>query len=106
MNYHALGFGDVGLAAGMMGVNIGLSVAFRLGLERSLLWASVRMTAQLLLVGYALEWIFSLRHPLLAAVLGAAFVVMGLVLLGILRISPWYQAQYVIPCWGWCSATP
>lgn len=132
MNYHALSFGDVGLAAGMMAVNIGLSVAFQLGLERSLLWASVRMTAQLLLVGYALEWIFSLQHPLpvlamallmagiagvtavqhtsgrfpgvywdaLVAVLGVAFVVMGLVLLGILRISPWYQAQYVIPLLG------
>lgn len=132
MHYHALSFFDVALASLLMGVNLGLSFAFRLGLARSLLIASVRMASQLLLVGYALEWIFSLAHPLpvilmalmmagvagvtavnqtshrfpgiywdsLVAVLGASFLITALAVLGILRLQPWFEAQYVIPLLG------
>lgn len=36
----------------------------------------------------------------LVAVLGASFLVTAFALLGILRLAPWYQAQYVIPLLG------
>lgn len=132
MHYHPLSFIDVGLAALFILVNLGLSFAFKLGLARNLLLASVRMVSQLLLVGYALQWIFSLNHPLpvlvmalmmtgvagytavhntphrfagiywdsLVAVLSASFLITALTVLGILRLQPWFEAQYVIPLLG------
>ncbi|HEY9828350.1 MAG TPA: iron export ABC transporter permease subunit FetB [Stenomitos sp.] len=60
------------LAASLILINVGLSIAFRLGLEKSLGIATVRMTVQLLLVGYVLNWIFSVDSPWL--VLSVAFV--------------------------------
>lgn len=44
-------------------VSAGLvSLSLRLGLERSLLVASLRTVGQLLLIGYVLRWVFELRH--------------------------------------------
>lgn len=72
--YLAIGLPQVGLAAALMLVNVGLSWALRLGLARSLVVASLRMSAQLLLLGLVLDWVFGLNQPapLLAIALAMA----------------------------------
>jgi len=62
--YIHLGPVELALAAALIGINLLLSVALRLGMGRRLLVASARMTAQLLLIGLVLEWVFALREPL------------------------------------------
>lgn len=61
--YLRLGYGQVGLAALLILINGGISLALRLGLERRLLVASVRTTVQLLLVGMVLQQVFALQSP-------------------------------------------
>lgn len=53
---------DLGIAASLILVNMAISLALRLGLEARWLIAGLRTIAQLLLIGYLLEWVFSLRH--------------------------------------------
>jgi len=65
VNYITISVWQLGLAALLILINLGISIALRLGLERSLAIASVRMVVQLLLVGYVLEWIFALNNPIL-----------------------------------------
>lgn len=130
--YLPIGPWQLALAALLIVVNVALSLGLRLGLERSLLVASVRMTVQLLLIGLVLEWVFALERPLpilaiallmsalagvsavqrtkrrfagvywdsLVSVLAAAFMVTGFALLGVVRVRPWYEAQYLIPLLG------
>ncbi|HEY9721862.1 MAG TPA: iron export ABC transporter permease subunit FetB [Oscillatoriaceae cyanobacterium] len=127
-----LGIGQLALAAALMGVNVVLSLFFSLGLGRDLVVASLRMTIQLLLVGYVLTWIFAQGQPVpvlvaasamaiaagiaavdrtkrrfrgiywqsTVAIMGAAFGVTALALVGILQIRPWYDAQLAIPLLG------
>jgi putative ABC transport system permease protein len=45
-------------------INLAISFRLRLGLSRNLLIASIRMTVQLLILGFALEFIFALNTPL------------------------------------------
>jgi putative ABC transport system permease protein len=70
--YIALTAWQVAIAASLVLVNGAVSVALKLGLERSLLLASVRMVAQLLLIGYVLLWVFQSNSA--AAVLALAAV--------------------------------
>lgn len=63
-DYLHIGYGQLGLAALLLVVNLGLSFALRLGLGRQFTIAAIRMTVQLLLVGFVLEWLFSLNRPL------------------------------------------
>jgi putative ABC transport system permease protein len=56
--YVELSAWQVAIAGSLVLVNGVISVAFRLGLERSLLMASARMVVQLLLIGYVLRWVF------------------------------------------------
>lgn len=131
-DYLQIGYLQLVLASLLILVNLGLSLWLRLGLTRSLLIATARMTTQLLLVGFALEFIFSLNQPLpillvalvMASVAGVAavnrtsrrfagiywdslvmvtassFVVTGFSLAGVIRVTPWYDAQYAIPLLG------
>ncbi|MCB9795723.1 MAG: iron export ABC transporter permease subunit FetB [Alphaproteobacteria bacterium] len=71
-----LGAFELGLAAALLAINGALSVALGLGLERKLLIASLRATAQLGVLGVILVPVFSLGHPLPVAVL--ALVMLGL----------------------------
>jgi putative ABC transport system permease protein len=64
----ALSTVQVACAAGLMLVNIGISWALRLGLEKTFFWASVRMVGQLTLLGLILSWIFA-RQSLLEVLL-------------------------------------
>ncbi len=57
-----LDYWDVALASLLILVNAGLSLSLRLGMERTLLIASVRTVVQLLLIGLILEWVFGLEH--------------------------------------------
>lgn len=59
-----LSFADLGLAYGLILLTAGLARWQRFGGEGKLLWASVRMVVQLLAIGYLLEGVFALRHPL------------------------------------------
>lgn len=62
--YIPLGYPELAVGASLVFVNAALSFVLRLGLERRLLWAASRMTAQLLLVGFVLKWAFESAHPL------------------------------------------
>jgi len=60
------------LAAGLVLLSAGLSLALKLGIHRSLLLAALRMTVQLLLVGLLLRAIFSS---------GSAWLTLGLIVI-------------------------
>lgn len=72
--YIQIGYPQLALASLLMLINVGLSLWLRLGMEKRLLVAAFRMTAQLLLIGLVLEWIFALRDPLIILLLA---LVMG-----------------------------
>lgn len=63
MSYVSLDAIDLVLAATLVLVNAAVSLAFGLGLERTLVVVSVRMVAQLTLVGLVLKWIFAATAP-------------------------------------------
>ncbi len=65
---------DLVLASVFILVNAGLSLALRLGLERQLLIAAVRMILQLLLVGLVLKVVFAAASPWLTALV-ATFMI-------------------------------
>ena len=58
------------LASVLMAVNIGLSIILRLGMAKKWIIASLRMTAQLMLVGFLLDWIFAMNNPLWILIVG------------------------------------
>jgi putative ABC transport system permease protein len=123
---------QLGLAALLIAIDLLLSIGLRLRLEQQLAIASVRMTIQLLLIGYLLKWIFTLQSPwlVLAIVLimtllagqsavdrtkrryqgmfwhsvGSIFIGTAITVLttavGIVRVQPWYDPQYIIPIAG------
>ena len=63
MTFIALDYGDLALAAALLIINAGLSIMFRLGLERRLLFAAARMVVQLSLVGLGLKVLFAVASP-------------------------------------------
>jgi len=66
-SYISLSYFDLALAAVFILLNGVISIAFKLGLAKKLLIVSLRMVAQLLLVGLLLSWIFSVSSPWLTA---------------------------------------
>lgn len=74
MHAPPLGWLGLGMAAALLAINGAISLAFRLGLERTIVTASARMVAQLAAVGLVLKVIFEAQSPwvtLLAALLMA-----------------------------------
>jgi putative ABC transport system permease protein len=69
-DYIVISYGQLALAALLILVNLGLSISLRLGLEKSLAIASVRMVVQLLLIGFVLEWLFTQENPFLILGIG------------------------------------
>lgn len=73
--YVTLSYVDVAIAAVLLCVNAGLSIALGLGLARTLLISAVRMTLQLILIGFVLKALFAIASPwltlLVALVMGA-----------------------------------
>lgn len=74
--YLEIGYGQLALAGLLLGVNLALDVALRLGMTRDLVMAAVRMTVQLLLVGLVLDWVFAVGTPWV--ILGIGAVMAGL----------------------------
>ncbi|MDJ0948310.1 MAG: iron export ABC transporter permease subunit FetB [Alphaproteobacteria bacterium] len=64
MSYIALELTDLAWAALLVLIHAGLSLALQLGLGRQILVATVRMIAQLALLGLVLEALFSVTSPL------------------------------------------
>jgi putative ABC transport system permease protein len=75
MSYVPLDLADLGLAATLLIVNGLISLAFQLGLERSMAIAAVRMVAQLAVVGLALKFIFEVNSPLWTVLFAAVMAV-------------------------------
>jgi putative ABC transport system permease protein len=66
-----LTYGQVAIAATLVLINGAVSAALRLGLERSLLIASIRTVVQLLLIGLVLQWVFDVERWYLVIALAA-----------------------------------
>ncbi len=82
-HYLDLSYGQVGLAAALILLNGMISLLLRLRLEWQLLLASVRMVAQLLLIGFVLTWVFALNSPWVVLLLGWVMaMIAGLAALG------------------------
>ena len=65
---------DLAIAASLVVVDAGLSLALGLDLHRRIALAAVRMTIQLVAIGYVLRFIFALQNP--AATLGIALIML------------------------------
>ena len=72
--YVALEYRDLAVAALLVVLDGALSLALRLGLERQLAVATLRMVVQLLLVGLVLEALFARVSPLLTGLAALAMV--------------------------------
>jgi putative ABC transport system permease protein len=68
---------DLGLAAALLVINGGLSVAFGLRLERSLAIAALRMVVQLAAVGFVLKFVFAQTSPLWTALVALVMVLVA-----------------------------
>jgi len=75
------------LTLALMAALIGLSAWQRFGLERTVLWATLRCAAQLMIIGYVLHFIFDLRRweviVLLLGVMASIAGVTGAARLGV-----------------------
>lgn len=74
MNFIALDYTDLALAALLVLVNAALSLWLGLGLERRLLIAAARMAVQLTLVGLVLKALFHVASPLWTALAALCMV--------------------------------
>ena len=77
MNYIELSHWQVAVAALLILVNAGVSLALRLGMEWTFLWASLRTIMQLLLVGLVLEWVFAIDRWYVVLVLLAVMTIIA-----------------------------
>lgn len=75
MNAVDLSAVDLAIAASLIVIDAGMSLAFGLRLHRQLLVAAVRMVVQLLLVGLLLRWLFAANSA--ALTLAAIALMMG-----------------------------
>lgn len=73
-SYIALTYWDIAMAASLILINGLLSFAFRLGLERTLIIAALRMSVQLIAIGFVLKFIFIQTSPLWTVGLGLLMV--------------------------------
>lgn len=91
--YLQLSYVQVGLAALLILINGGISLALQLNLEKSLLIASVRTVVQLLLIGLVLEWIFARSEfPMVFGVMIFMTTVAGLT--AVQRLNRTYRGIY------------
>src|SRR5262249_46969306 len=60
--YLQLSYSQVGLSAMLILINGAISVLLKLGLERRLLLAAFATVAQLVLIGFLLDWVFRLNR--------------------------------------------
>ncbi len=74
MNAVALSLWDLALAASLVMVHAGLSLALQLGLGRQIVLAVIRMVIQLALLGVVLEVLFARASPWLTALAAAVMI--------------------------------
>lgn len=74
MTYIRLDYSDLALPAFLVVMNGACSLALQLGLERQLAIAALRMSVQLVLVGYVLTFLFAIVSPFWTAVAAIAMV--------------------------------
>lgn len=102
MSYVELSIFDVGLAAALVIVNAGISMALKLKIGRTLLLASVRTVGQLLLIGLVLESVFALnRWYAVIGLLLLMTVVAGVAAVG--RTERHYRGVYcdsIVAAWS------
>ncbi len=72
--YIALGAGDLAVGAALIALDAGLSLYLRLGLERQILVAGVRMAVQLGIMGMVLTSLFSHVSPLFTGLAAMAMI--------------------------------
>ncbi len=77
MNYVVLSYWDLALASMLIFVNGALSLGFRLGLERQLLWSAARMCVQLAAIGFVLKFIFAQTSPAWTLALGLIMILLA-----------------------------
>lgn len=65
------------LTTSLLLINIIISVVLQLGLGKQLWIAGIRAVVQLLLIGYVLEWVFTLEHPPLILLVGLIMTTMA-----------------------------
>ncbi len=95
MSYVTLSLTDLVLAALLIVANGAISVAFKLGLEKQLGWAVLRMVLQLGAIGYVLKLVFQASSPLVT--LACALIMIAAAGYEVLsrqteRISGWASA--------------
>ncbi|WP_228703618.1 ABC transporter permease [Moraxella ovis] len=81
------------LASTLLLITIGVSAYLRLGLVGTLIMAGVRTVVQLSMIGLILAWVFARESEWQVL---AILTIMTL----ILKVSPWYRPQYIIPILG------
>jgi putative ABC transport system permease protein len=75
----SLSWQEVGIAATLLAINALVSLKLRLGLAKQILWSSVRMTIQLVILGLVLKQIFELSTVAPVLILaGVMTVIAGL----------------------------
>lgn len=77
MTYVTLSYWDLVIAASLIIINGVLSIAFRLGVERQLVIATVRMCVQLGAVGFVLKFIFAQTSPIWTVSLALIMILMA-----------------------------
>lgn len=92
MTYVTLSYWDIALAACLIIINGALSIVYRLGVERQLLIATLRMCVQLGAIGFVLKFIFAQTSPLWT---------MGLALIMILMAGREVMARQTDRFRGW-----
>ena len=93
MEFIVLSHSDLALAASLLVFNAGLSFAFGLNLEKRMIWAAVRMVAQLLLVGFVLQVLFyqvSLWLTMAVAILMGLFAGREILVRQECRLAGWW----------------
>lgn len=76
-SYVALSYWDLALAATLILINGALSIVFRLGIERTLFIAAIRMTIQLMAIGFVLKFIFAQTSPWWTAALALIMIMVA-----------------------------
>ncbi len=84
-----IGLAGVAASSVLIAVAVGISLWRRLGLEASLLWASVRALVQLLIVGWALQFVVDPGDPLVFSILWVV------VMISFAAYTTWLRARDV-----------
>ena len=95
---------EVGVAATLLAINAAVSFKLRLGLEKQIVWSSVRMTIQLFVLGMVLKQIFDLASPMPVMLLAVLMTIIAGVT-AVRRIDHRYPSIYATAVFAVWSST-